>query len=106
MVGYGLVEVPLRVVGAAQVAVRSSLLTPVLQSLPKTSSFHFYSETVSGPQRSETTSLKIEFLYQQAYMASNKAKTDLKLISDVEIQFEKFRKMEMEPTHIKQMAFC
>lgn len=37
VVGYGLVELPLRMVGTAQVAVRSGLLTPVLQSLPKTS---------------------------------------------------------------------
>lgn len=35
MVGYGLVKVPLRVVGTAQIAVRSRLLTTVLQSLQK-----------------------------------------------------------------------
>lgn len=35
VIRYRLVEVPLRVVGAAQVAVRPRLLTLVLQSLPK-----------------------------------------------------------------------
>lgn len=46
MVRYGLVEVPLRVVGTAQVAVGSRLLTPVLQSLPKTS-FNRHSEATA-----------------------------------------------------------
>lgn len=47
MVRYGLIEVPLRVVGAAQVAVCPCLFTPVLQSLPKTS-FHYYSEITTA----------------------------------------------------------
>lgn len=35
VVGHGLVEVPLRVVGAAQVAVRPRLLAAVFQTLPQ-----------------------------------------------------------------------